>query len=686
MIDALRAGEQPVPCGKELLDRLHGIGASGSDSGHTPAHSPASEVSTPAGNTSTPVAVAEVQEVGTPLSLPSQKEAILELMVTDLRESAAHIDQLAAQALSGGQQPGSVGRELEDLCEALGRTLEFFEIPDMYRLVKAAGVASAALQERPAFAAETLVRVRGVVCLLKELADGLDSRRVRAWETGLLEQRLAHLASGQELTESDAVSHGGDPRAVLSCDGVVAISHAVGVSSASQASARPAASAESAGGAPQPAGGETSSSDAVAGAAKSSEVTDGAKQDRGGEKASGDQTIRVEVSRLETLLSLVGQLVLAKNRISALGRKLRNTDASTSIVTDMLAASGELDRLTGELQMGVMRTRMQPLAKLFDRYPRVIRDIARATGKDIDLEIAGKDTEVDKSVLELLADPLVHMIRNSADHGIETAEKRVALGKPARGTIKVSASHQGSHVRVELYDDGKGIDPAVIGRKAIERGLATADEVAAMSRDQIIQFIFSPGLSTAEKVTDLSGRGVGMDVVRTNVNKMGGGISVQSEVGRSTRVEILIPLTVAIMPAMVVGVGQGHFCIPLQTITEIVRNGDSFTQSVGGQPVLRLRDEVLPLIELRKTLHETAPATDTDGRFAVIVYTGSSKAGLVVDRLIGQQEIVIRPLDDEYTQGGPFSGATIRDEGDVSLILDVNQLMGRLQARDRAAA
>jgi len=320
---------------------------------------------------------------------------------------------------------------------------------------------------------------------------------------------------------------------------------------------------------------------------------------------------------------------------------------------------------------------MQPLAKLFDRYPRVIRDIARATNKDIDLVISGKETEVDKSVLELLADPLVHMIRNSADHGIESSAVRSESGKTARGTISVTAHHQGSHVRVEVSDDGKGIDPVVIGRKAVEKGLVTQVVLDTLTTDQIIQFIFAPGFSTAETVTDLSGRGVGMDVVRTNVHRMGGTIDVSSDVGRGARVEILIPLTVAIMPAMVVGVGADHYCIPLQTITEIVRSDTGGKRSIAGQPVLHLRDEVLPLIELRRALDGGAAPDAEAGRFAVIVRSGAEKAGLVVDRLVGQQEIVIRPLEDDFEQGGPFSGATIRDEGDVSLILDVNRLMTR---------
>jgi two-component system chemotaxis sensor kinase CheA len=663
MVGALSNGQQPTPCDPELIQRLHGI-AEGAAS---------VKPSAPQAQPAAPEPTAGRSMEGTvPLSLPSQKEAILDLMIADLRESAAQIAAIAGGVRTAGTS--AAGRELEELCEAMCRTLEFFEIADMTRVVHAAGKAAASLQDRSASANEILVRVVGVTILLTELAEALEARCVKSWPTRTLEARLASLAAGNELDDPKAGAHAGDPLAVLRLDGVVSGQEAAG-------SPVPVISSE----VPQVA----AAADAQSGAdLHDKEVSAKGDKPSSEKSAAGEQTIRVEVSRLETLLSLVGQLVLNKNRISALGRKLRNSDASVPLVAEVIAASGELDRLTSELQMGVMRTRMQPLAKLFDRYPRVIRDIARATAKDIDLVIAGKDTEVDKSVLELLADPLVHMIRNSADHGIEATETRRAAGKPAAGTISVSAHHQGSHVRVEVTDDGKGIDPAVIGRKAVEKGLVSAEELATMTTDQIIQFIFAPGFSTAEKVTDLSGRGVGMDVVRTNVNKMGGTINVTSTVGKGSCVEILIPLTVAIMPAMVVGVAGDHYCIPLQTITEIVRPGENGSHSIGGQAVLRLRDEVLPLIELRGALNRGSAVTDSDGKFAVIVNTGSHKAGLVVDRLVGQQEIVIRPLDDEYTQGGPFSGATIRDEGDVSLILDVNQLMRRCQNKvtERAAA
>ncbi|MEM9082723.1 MAG: chemotaxis protein CheW, partial [Planctomycetota bacterium] len=277
-------------------------------------------------------------------------------------------------------------------------------------------------------------------------------------------------------------------------------------------------------------------------------------------------------------------------------------------------------------------------------------------------------------VLEQLGDPLVHMLRNSVDHGIETPEEREAKGKQATGTIKLTAEHQGGHVRVTIVDDGKGIDRNVIAEKAVEKGLATPDGVAQLSDSEVFKFIFAAGFSTAAQVSDLSGRGVGMDVVRTNIAKLGGQVNVQSTVGQGSVFEILIPLTVAIMPAMMVGISGGDFAIPIMSIYEIVKPLECDVESVAGHPAIRLRDEVLPLIDMRDQL-SLPPAESGEHRFAVVVGVGEEKAGLLVDRLGGQQEIVIKPIDDEYTTGGPFSGATIKEDGDVGLIIDVMKVI-----------
>ncbi|MFU8830384.1 MAG: chemotaxis protein CheA, partial [Phycisphaerales bacterium] len=302
-----------------------------------------------------------------------------------------------------------------------------------------------------------------------------------------------------------------------------------------------------------------------------------------------------------------------------------------------------------------------------------IRDLAKKTGKKVDLQIVGGDTEVDKTVLEMLGDPLVHMLRNSVDHGIETPSDRRAAGKKETGRIVLTAEHQGGHVRVSIEDDGKGMTRSVIAGKAIEKGIVTEEQVALMSDEEVFKFIFAAGFSTAAEVSDLSGRGVGMDVVRTNVSKLNGDILIRSKAGEGTSLDIMIPLTVAIMPAMVVGIGRHDYAIPLSSVVEIVRYESEKTHTVAGREVMRLRDAVLPLMDMRTKLGEPSGAENQG--FSVVIAVGQERLGLIVDRLVGQQEVVIKPLDDEYTSGGPFSGATIRENGDVSLILDVVKLI-----------
>lgn len=404
-----------------------------------------------------------------------------------------------------------------------------------------------------------------------------------------------------------------------------------------------------------------------------------------GAGAQVEQTIRVEVGRLEALLNLVGELVLQKNRISSIARQAVALASGPQELRDQIGmAAGQLDRVTGDIQVAVMRTRMQPLDKLFGKYPRLIRDLARKTGKDIHLEIEGGETEVDKSVIEELGDPLVHIMRNSADHGIETPEERRAAGKGAQGTIRLSARHEGSHVVIRIQDDGRGLSRARISRKAVERGLHSEQDLARMSDREVNQIIFAAGFSTADKVTDLSGRGVGMDVVRTNIEKIKGVIELESAEGQGTTIVIRIPLTVAIMTAMMVGVGDETYAIPLSSITEIVKPEGTQLGSVNGHPVLRLRDRVLPLLSACD-LFELQAARRAPTPFAVICGVGDKRVGVQVSRLIGQQEVVVKPLDGVVKKAGPVSGATVRDDGGVSLIVDIAAVvrLGEQQATQR---
>jgi len=647
MLEEVDGGQPISPAPQALFNELHAIVGGGS---------PAAEDTPPA---ATPGPSSDPDPLdGTPMDMPPEKAGLLEYMILDLEQSLEQIGVCMAQP-----HDPNAGQQLRDVAEDIKKTGQFFGLDDLASLAKMLqSVADSLAGLSDAVMGEVRVRVEAIGSLIRQQAEALRRSVKLTWPLETLRVRLEALTTGGALEDQVAGKHNNDPAAVLVLDGVI--------------QAKPPAADQAGADGPQAAArpGPTNEPSAAT-----------KKADASAARTSvAEQTIRVEVGRLESLLNLVGRLVLNKNRVLAMIRKVREYDLPHDVEEQFAASASDLDQLTSELQVGVMRTRMQPLAKLFERYPRVIRDIARATDKKINLELSGKETEVDKSVLEVLADPLVHILRNSADHGVETPQQRVASGKPETGTIHLGAEHQGSHVRVEIVDDGKGLDRNVIGQKAVERGLVSAEQLAGLSNEEVFRFIFAAGFSTAEKVTDLSGRGVGMDVVRTNIAKINGTVNVNSVKGQGTTIEILIPLTVAIMPAMVVGVGDHLYAVPLTSIIEIVRPEQTMVHSVGGQPVMRLRDLVLPLLDLRERLQETDPGTSS--RFAVVVGVGQQRAGLLVDRLIGQQEIVIKPLDDRYTSGGPFSGATIREDGNVSLILDVIQLIRQAQVSDRAAA
>jgi two-component system chemotaxis sensor kinase CheA len=360
----------------------------------------------------------------------------------------------------------------------------------------------------------------------------------------------------------------------------------------------------------------------------------------------------------------------------------------------MSLAAGNLDRVAADIQLAVMRTRMQPLDKLFGKYPRLIRDLSRKTGKQIELVIEGGETEVDKSVIEELGDPLVHLMRNSADHGLEPPEERVATGKGPVGTITLSAANEGGSVKVLVKDDGRGLRREKIAGKAIERGLVSEADVANLSDKDVFNFIFLPGFSTADAVSDLSGRGVGMDVVRTNIEKLKGTIELSSTPGAGTTITITIPLTLAILPAMLVGVADEVYAIPLDAILEIVRPTAEQLTSIGDHPVMRLRETVLPLIKGSDALALPPDKQSAEQPFAVVLTQNDKRVGLMVSRLIGQQEIVVKSLDALATGGGPgggtggqparrehaaISGATVRDDGGVSLIVDIAALIRRAE-------
>ena len=669
------AASQPITEGPaELIQQLHAIAESQADIADA---EPAAETAT-----QSPSSPADTEASGnaieSQLDLPPAKADLLDFMAADLADSARQIGDLLTEVRDTATRSEGAAR-LGQVTGPMRQTADFFELDGLACLVdlleKAAAAINTVSQENYL---ELLVRLEAINHLIDEQSEALNRKIAMNWPLGTFKERVESLAQGDALSSDVAGLHQNEVEKVLVLDAVIEPADS-SRSTQETTAAQPAETTTS----------QSLGQEAAKPKASNQEPAPQSQTKGGGEAktktaAVGDQTVRVEVGRLEALLNLVGQLVLNKNRVVALSRRLNEFGLPHETVEDFAGASGELDRLIGELQIGVMRTRMQPLSKLFDRYPRVIRDMARKTGKKLHLEIAGKETEVDKTVLENLADPLVHILRNSADHGIEDPQKRIDSGKPDVGTIRLNAEHQGSHVRVEIIDNGKGLDREVIGKKAVEKGLTSPDQLPAMSDEDVFRFIFAAGFSTAAQVTDLSGRGVGMDVVRTNIQKLNGTINVRSVKGEGTTIEILIPLTVAIMPAMIVGVGKHLYAVPLTTILEIVRPEQASLYSVKGQPVLKLRDKVLPLLDMRQKLKESE--SDQAQKFAVIVGVGNDQIGLVVDRLIGQQEIVIKSLDDCYATQGPFSGATIREDGGVSLILDVNQLVRQAQIPERAAA
>lgn len=408
-----------------------------------------------------------------------------------------------------------------------------------------------------------------------------------------------------------------------------------------------------------------------------------AKSD-GGEKkvpaASGgavaqEQTIRVEVKRLDHLMNLIGELVLGKNRLLKIYDDVEERYEGEKFLEELNQVVSSLSLVTTDIQLAVMKTRMLPIAKVFNKFPRMIRDLSRDLGKQIELEISGEETELDKSIVEEIGDPLVHIIRNSCDHGIEDPETRRAAGKPEKGTVQLKAYNEGNHIVIEIVDDGKGLDADMLKAKSIEKGIINEREADAMSDKEAYGLIFKPGFSTAAKVTNVSGRGVGMDVVKTNIEKLNGIIDIESEVGKGTVMKLKIPLTLAIIQSLLVGTQEEFYAIPLASVLETVRVPIDDIYTIDGKNVLRLRDEVLSLVRLSDVFGVNKVFDGGDQTYVVIIGVAEAKLGIIVDTLVGQEEIVIKSMGD-YLQNIPgIAGATIRGDGRVTLIIDVGAMM-----------
>ena len=389
-----------------------------------------------------------------------------------------------------------------------------------------------------------------------------------------------------------------------------------------------------------------------------------------------ETTVRVDTKRLDQIMNMVGELVLVRNRLVSLGANVSNESMGKAI--------SNLDVVTADLQGAVMKTRMQPIKKVFGRFPRVVRDLARSLKKEINLQLVGEETDLDKNLVEALADPLVHLVRNSVDHGIEMPDVREASGKSRTGTVTLSASQEGDHILLTIEDDGAGMDAAKLKDIAIGKGVIDADQAARLSDNEAYNLIFAPGFSTKEEISDISGRGVGMDVVKTKITQLNGTVNIESEKGKGTVLEIKVPLTLAILPTLMVVVGQQTFALPLAGVSEIFHLDLTKTNLVDGQLTIIVRDKAIPLFYLEKWLLRN-PRTEqkrSQGH-VVIVQLGTQQMGFVVDSLIGQEEVVIKPLD-ALLQGTPgMAGATITSDGGIALILDVPSLLKHYAGQGR---
>ncbi|MCS6263985.1 MAG: chemotaxis protein CheA [Nitrospira sp.] len=403
------------------------------------------------------------------------------------------------------------------------------------------------------------------------------------------------------------------------------------------------------------------------------------KQEKQPKPVEEDATIRVETKRLDSVMNLVGELVLGRNRLIKIGTQLEQHHESDPQVRVLSETLAQLNLVTTDLQLAVMKTRMLPIKKVFAKLPRMVRDLSQKLNKQVHLEMRGEETELDKSVADEIGDPLVHLVRNAIDHGIETPAERQAKGKPAEGQLTIAASQEGNSIVIRINDDGRGIQVEKIKAKALAKGLISEAELATMEPREVLNLIFLPGFSTAEQVTDVSGRGVGMDVVRTNIRKINGSVDLESEAGKGSQIIIKLPLTIAIIQALMVEVERSIFAIPLSTVIEAVRISRSDIKTINGREVLHLRDRVLPLIRLAQEF-DIPTDTERERFYVVVAALGDRRVGVVVDELRSQEEVVIKSIWDYLETVKGVSGATITGEGKVVLILDTSELVQNAQA------
>ncbi len=401
-----------------------------------------------------------------------------------------------------------------------------------------------------------------------------------------------------------------------------------------------------------------------------------AAEPSGAQKAKVSATIRVDHERLDHLMNLIGELIINRNRYAMLARGLEELSipAANNIAQNLTETTYSMARISDELQDTIMKVRMVPVSTVFTRFPRLVRDLSRKSGKDMELIMEGEETELDKSVVEVLGDPLVHLIRNSVDHGIEPEDQRLAAGKNPKGRIWLRAYHKGNSVAIEVEDDGRGIDPEKMRQVGVRKGIISAEEARNLDDREALELIFAPGFSSAEKVTDISGRGVGMDVVRTNIKNLKGSVNISSEVGRGSRFTLSLPLTLAIIDALMVQVSGETYAIPLDAVSETTKIEARKLTEVHNRRAVTMRNQVLGIINMSELLELPQPEKEPDILSVVVIHDNERRLGLVVDRLLERQEIVIKPLGMYLGDQKGISGATIMGDGSVVLILDPHEI------------
>jgi len=386
----------------------------------------------------------------------------------------------------------------------------------------------------------------------------------------------------------------------------------------------------------------------------------------------------VGVDRLDALMNLAGELVIAKNRLQQFTGRLEETNPDADLMESLMLTSSLISFITGQFQEAVMKTRMLPIRKVFSRVPRMIRDLARDTKKQVNLTMEGEDTELDKSVIEHIGDPLVHIIRNAVDHGLEYPHEREQNGKSVEGQVLLRAYSEGNYIIIEIKDDGRGMDPRKIFKKAVEKGLTTAEEEQRLSPSEMLDFIFAPGFSTAESISNISGRGVGMNVVKENILRLDGLIEIDSEVGRGSIFKIQLPLTMAIVPALLVKVQGFTYAIPLNNVVETMVIPSTEIYHMNNKEVIHIRDRVVSLVHLSDVLDYPSSPHPKDKHYVIIVGAGEQRVGLIVDHLLGQEEVVIKSLGEFFEDIYLIAGATIMGDGSVVLILDIGSILHRM--------